>query len=163
MGSSIISSVQIARRVIFALLWTITIAVLFACDTTEPAAPDRVAAVVVSPNDLELSGADSVQLSATVLASDGTPLSGRTISWISSDTLVVTVDARGVARARAAGTATIRAEAEGRIGEATIRVLVVAPLPVAAVQVTPTDQEFWIAGETAQFHALPLAPNGQPL
>ncbi|MEE1296055.1 MAG: carbohydrate binding domain-containing protein [Bifidobacterium sp.] len=78
-----------------------------------------VSSVTISPATKTVSVGATTTLSATVAPSDATnPL----IAWSSSDTDVATVDGTGKVTARAAGTATITASADGKSVQATITV-----------------------------------------
>jgi uncharacterized protein YjdB len=81
-----------------------------------------VDSVALSPASVELKVGDKVQLSATLRASSGSALTGRTITWSSSDDQVVTVSSTGEAKALAAGTAAITATSEGKSGTAAVTV-----------------------------------------
>src|SRR5207249_1403422 len=64
----------------------------------------------------------------------GTALSGRTVTWASSNTSMATVSSSGLVKGVAAGTATITATSEGKAGTAAVTVALV---PVATVVVSP--------------------------
>ena len=65
---------------------------------------------------------DSVQFSAVTRDGSNNVLTGRVISWSSSNTAVATVSASGLARTLAAGVAQISATSETKIGAATLTV-----------------------------------------
>src|SRR5207247_1511454 len=90
---------------------------------------------------------------------NGNPLSGRTVSWASSNTAVATVTASGLVTGKAAGTATITATSEGKSGASAITV---TPVPVASVTVTPASASIQ-TGQTVQLTATPKDANGNPL
>ncbi|MGH7505997.1 MAG: Ig-like domain-containing protein, partial [Longimicrobiales bacterium] len=96
-----------------------------------------VASVTVSPASASLNAGDAQAFVATAHAADGTVLTGRPVTWTSSDPAVVTVDAQGSALAIAAGTATITATVEGVAGQAAVTVSGPPPVPVATVTVVP--------------------------
>lgn len=94
--------------------------------------PVPVSAVLVTPNDTTLTMGDSVQLAATTLDSKGDTLTGRAVTWSSSDTTIATVSATGVTVAVAPGSVTITAMSESASGTASITVTpAVSPLRVA--------------------------------
>src|SRR5947199_10623698 len=99
---------------------------------TNPNTP--VASVTVAPATDTLVVSASVQLTATPKDASGNALSGRTVTWVSSDTTVATVSASGLVTGKVAGTATITATSEGQSGTSAITVVHV---PVASVSVTP--------------------------
>ena len=86
-----------------------------------------VAALTVSPSavllSLDLSGASSQALSATVVDANGSPLTGRSISWTSSAPSVATVSPLGGVTAVAVGKTTITATSEGKSGTAAVNVV----------------------------------------
>src|SRR5205809_312436 len=100
-----------------------------------------------------------MQLAATPKDANGNPLSGRIISWSSSNTSVVGVNSTGLVTAVATGAATITATSEGQSGTASITV---TPVPVATVAVTPASASV-DEGKTVQLTATPKDVNGNPL
>lgn len=94
----------------------------------------EVASVQVTPVAVSVRVKRTASLQARALDADGETLSGRTITWSSSNPGVATISAQGVISAVAPGAATITATSEGRSGQAAVTV---TPEPVAAVVVTP--------------------------
>jgi uncharacterized protein YjdB len=86
-------------------------------------------------------------------------LSGRAVSWTSSDAGVATVDASGAVRAVAPGTAVVTAASEGLSASATVAV---TPVPVASVDVAPAAVTL-AAGAGERFTATPRDADGNPL
>ena len=113
--------------------------------------PKPVASVTVSPASLSLLVGQSGTLAAEAKDASGAVLSGRTITWSSSDGAIATVSTAGMVTGVAVGTATVSAASEGKTGVATITV---APVPVALVLVTPASADL-VPGETRQFTASP--------
>ena len=72
-----------------------------------------VATVQLAPASATLSLASNLtqQLTATLLDATSTVVTGRTVTWQSSDTTVATVSATGLVTAKAVGTAQITATA----------------------------------------------------
>ena len=99
------------------------VSLLAACTTADNAGPPKpvVSVAVTSPSD-SLPVGTSLQLAATPKDAQGNPLSGRTITWSSSDPSVATVSASGLANGVALGTATLTAHVEGIDGGADVRV-----------------------------------------
>lgn len=87
---------------------------------TAPTAP--VARVTVTPNSASMTLQGTLQLGATLHDAAGNVLSGRPVSWASSNNNVATVSSSGQVTPRAAGTVTITATSEGRSGSAQITV-----------------------------------------
>jgi hypothetical protein len=86
---------------------------------TQPAA--TVATVAVS-QDATLVPQATVQLTATPKDASGATLTGKTVTWSSSNTAVASVSATGLVTALTAGTAIITATSDGETGSATITV-----------------------------------------
>ena len=83
--------------------------------------PVPITAIALSaPPTLTVGG--SAQLQATARDAQGNALSGRAITWTSSNPAVVRVGTNGELTAVAPGTATITATAEGRAGTATVTI-----------------------------------------
>jgi uncharacterized protein YjdB len=84
-----------------------------------------VASVTVSPSTLSLRDRDNQRtgtLTATVKDLLGNVLTGRVVTWASSNTQVATVDQSGLVTAQNKGDATISAASEGKIGTAAVNV-----------------------------------------
>jgi uncharacterized protein YjdB len=82
-----------------------------------------VATVTVSPSQLNLRDRDGQRtgtLNATTRDALGNILTGRVVTWSSSNTSVATVTQSGVVTAQAKGNATITATSEGRSGTASV-------------------------------------------
>ena len=77
-----------------------------------------VATVPVGPVAASVTVGQSLQLSATLRDDSANLLSGRTVTWSSSNDTVATVSGTGLVTARNAGSATIRATSEGKSGVA---------------------------------------------
>jgi len=78
--------------------------------------------VTVSPASASVPAGQTVQLTATPRDANGNPLTGRVVSWSSSNTSVATVNGSGVVSGVVAGSATITATSEGQSGTAAITV-----------------------------------------
>jgi alpha-tubulin suppressor-like RCC1 family protein len=79
-----------------------------------------VATVTVAPATATVGLGDSLQLRADVKDAAGNILTGRSVTWQSSNGLVASVSATGKVRALAPGDATITATSEGKSGTAAI-------------------------------------------
>lgn len=91
-----------------------------------------VASVSVSLAQASLAPGQSTQATGQVLDANGAPLTGREITWSSSNPAVAQVNASGVVTAVSVGQAQVIASSEGRTGQAAITVR----SPVASVQVS---------------------------
>lgn len=83
-----------------------------------------VATVTVTPSTVGLSPGDTRQLSAMPYDLLGLALTGRTITWTSSDTTRAKVSATGLVTGVAVGAATVTATAEGKSGTAAVTVAI---------------------------------------
>lgn len=94
--------------------------------------PAAVASVSVTPGSLSLTvGQGTATLSATPRDASGSALTGRTVSWSSSNPGIATVSGGGIVTPVAAGSATITATSEGIAGSASVSVAA-APPPSSA-------------------------------
>src|SRR5213596_1195862 len=118
-----------------------------------------VASVTVSPGAPTVQVGQTTQLTATPKDANGTPLTGRVVTWSSDNTAVAMVDGSGLVTAVAAGSATITATSEGQSGTASVTV---STVPVASVTVSPSPASVQ-QGATVQLTATPRDANGNPL
>ena len=81
-----------------------------------------VASVEVAPSSATIAVNATVQLAATPKDANGSPLSGRTITWTTGSATIATVSASGLVSGVGAGSATISASAEGQSGTSAITV-----------------------------------------
>src|SRR5690349_16867783 len=95
--------------------------------------PALVASVTVTLNSSSLTVGQSTQAVVTLKDASGNTLTGRVVTFASSNTSVATVSSTGLAMAVAAGTAVITATSEAVSGSATLSVTAPAPAPVASV------------------------------
>jgi alpha-tubulin suppressor-like RCC1 family protein len=92
-----------------------------------------VSSVSVTPTTSTLTPGGTVQLQAATKDADGAVLTGREITWSSSDNSVATVSPTGLVAGVADGSAMITASSEGRSGSAVIAVATPGALNFAAV------------------------------
>ncbi|MGB7588723.1 MAG: Ig-like domain-containing protein, partial [Solirubrobacterales bacterium] len=123
--------------------------------------PVPVASVGVSPGPVSVTVGQTVQLTATPRDAGGNALTGRVVTWGSSNTGIATVNGSGLVTGVAAGSATITATSEGKSGTAAITVTLTAA-PVASVSVTPASASV-TAGQTVQLTATPRDAGGNVL
>ncbi len=121
-----------------------------------------VASVAVSPATASVPVGQTVQLTATPKDANGNSLSGRTVTWASSNTAIATVSGSGLVTGVTAGAATITATSEGKSGTSAITVTAPAPAPVASVTVTPAPASV-PTGQTVQLTATLKDANGNTL
>src|SRR6185312_5680701 len=105
-----------------------------------------VATESVSPSSLSLTVGQTGTFAATARDSTGGTLTGRTVTWTSSNTGIASVSAGGVVTAVAAGTATISATIDGKSGSGSVAITAPAPAPVTSPAPTPTTSPDPISG-----------------
>ena len=86
-----------------------------------------VDSVAITPLSASAAVGETVQFTATPLDSDGKAVSGKTVTWSSSDLNVASVTESGLATGVGLGTATITATSEGKTGVSAITVTVQLP------------------------------------
>jgi hypothetical protein len=126
--------------------------------------PPAVATVTVAPPSASVTIGQTAQFSATLRASNGQILTGRAITWSSSNASVATVSGSGIASTFAAGTATITATSEGKSGSATLTVAdVVVPPPGTAVLVAvqPASATIYVGMDTLRFQGAAVDAQGR--
>lgn len=125
-----------------------------------------VASVFVSPSSLSLAAGQSTQLTATTYDVNGNAITGRNLSWSSSNSGVATVSSTGVVTTVAAGKADITANAEGRKGVVPVTVTTASSsqsaVAVASVTVT-LNAVTLLAGQSTQANATLKDANGTVL
>ncbi|HYR13281.1 MAG TPA: Ig-like domain-containing protein, partial [Mycobacterium sp.] len=126
---------------------------------TVTVSPVPVASVTVSPSSPTIRVGTSTQLTAVPMDASGAPLSGRVVTWATSDAAVATVNASGLVSSSAVGSATITATSEGQSGTSTITV---TNVPVATVTVSPASATIGVGG-TQQLSAVTKDSAGNAL
>jgi uncharacterized protein YjdB len=134
-----------------------------------------VATVAVAPSTVSILQGATTQLTATTSDASGHVLTGRTVTWSSSDKTRATVDGNGLVTGVSYGQVTITATSEGKSGTATVNVgdgsapvlvgLTVSPSPV---DVTSSDKIVTLTAHitdaggsgTSQFAVTATAPDG---
>ncbi|MCI0687376.1 MAG: Ig-like domain-containing protein, partial [Sporichthyaceae bacterium] len=134
--------------------------------TDPPPGQTAVAEVVVTPTPVTLVVDQSFQLRAETRAADGDVLTGRAITWTSSDETVAAIDpasgATTTVTGLAPGSATITATSEGEQGTATVTVIGQGENPIAAIVVTP-GVDTALVGRQLQLRAEARAADGSVL
>src|SRR2546426_357725 len=121
----------------------------------------KVKTVTVSPPTATVALGQTVQLTATLRDASGNVLTGRTVTWSSSNLAVATVSGSGLVTAGAAARpATITATGGGQSGTATVAV--VSNAPVASLTVTLATARVAV-GQTVQLTATLRDANGNVL
>ena len=99
----------------------------------------------------------TTQLSATAEDANGREVPGSAFTWVSSDTLVATVDESGLVTAIGNGSATVTAASGEASGSATITVEQVA----TSIRVSPEAETLGAIGATTQLSATAEDANGR--
>src|SRR3989441_6285178 len=102
-----------------------------------------VASVAVSPAAATVSVGGTQQLGAVLKDASGNVLTGRTVTWASSNSALATVSGTGLVTGVAAGSVAIAAASEGKSGTATVTV---ANVPVASVTISPSAPNIYVGG-----------------
>jgi uncharacterized protein YjdB len=131
--------------------------------TITAAAPAPVATVQLTLSPTSITVGQTSTANVVLLDATGHTLSGRTVTWTSSNTAVALINASGVVTGVAAGTSTITATSEGKTGSATITVTSTTTVaPVASVTVTLTSSSLTV-GQTTQATATMRDASGNVL
>ena len=115
-------------------------------------APIPVASIDITPDTLALLLGQMTRFSAIPRDAQGNPLSGRTISWTSSDALVASVTTDGTVNGVGIGLATITATSEGMSASATVRVQSAAT-SIARTVISPPAVQLSALGDAVQLIA----------
>jgi trimeric autotransporter adhesin len=121
--------------------------------------PGGVASVSISPASSSLVAGETQQLVATLNDNTGSVITGKTITWKSSDETILSVSSTGVARGAHVGNATVTASADGISGQA---LFAVTAGPVNSVSLTPASGSVQ-AGKTIQLSATFADVAGNPV
>jgi uncharacterized protein YjdB len=124
--------------------------------------PVPVASVSVSLAASSLTPGQTTQASATTRDANNNILTGRSITWSSSNTAVATVSSSGLVTALAVGTVQIIAACEGKTASGTLTIATGAPAPVATVTVSFNVASINVA-QTTQATATTLDANNNVL
>jgi uncharacterized protein YjdB len=89
---------------------------------TVVAGSQSVARIVISPSDPTIDRNELVQLTATLYDASDNVLTGRVVTWSSSDPSKATVDSTGLVQGVRKGTVTITATSEGQSATTSVRV-----------------------------------------
>ncbi len=119
-----------------------------------------VASIALQPSSVTLQKNMSATIAATLKDASGNVLTGRAVTWKSSDSTVARVSSTGVVTAVRLGAATITATSEGRSASASVSV---TTGPVDRVIISPASVSNLRSGHTAQLAATAVDANGDPI
>jgi len=115
-----------------------------------------IGSISVEPGELTLFAGESQTLTAILKDESGNPLTGRSVTWTTTEPSVATVSEVGVVSAAGAGSTTVTATSEGKSGTAEVSVSVLTFTSLAAggahtCALTPTGAAYcWGRGESGQ-------------
>ena len=135
---------------------------------TNPQAPDppqppppavlEATRIVITPSSVTMSAiGKTVHLTARVFDQNSNVMSGASVTWQSSDTVVATVSAQGLVTAVGNGRVTITA----RSGNASATAAVTVSLAASSIAIDPASATLMSLGETLQLSATVLDGNDQ--
>jgi uncharacterized protein YjdB len=122
----------------------------------------RVASLLVTPDDVDMPLGSTRTLVASAFDAQGTAISGRKVTWSSSNPGIVAVNSNGVLTPVSVGTTSVLATVSTK--QVTVPVVVRAE-PVAQVRFTTPSTSSYVLrlGQTLQTAVQTLNSNGQPL
>lgn len=121
-----------------------------------------VASIVIAPSTATVHVGGAFQFADTTKDAAGHPLTGRPVSWTSSDTAVATVDQAGLVLGHSPGSATITATSGSAHATASVTVVAVAQGAVASVVVSIASSTIGV-GQTTVVTAVSKDANGNVL
>jgi uncharacterized protein YjdB len=116
-----------------------------------------VASISLQPTSVTLQRNATTTITSTLKDLSGNMLTGRTVTWTSSDTTKVRVSTAGVITGVRVGAATITATSEGRAATASVTV---TTGPVDHIVITPSSVTNLRAGHSEQLSASAVDANG---
>lgn len=129
--------------------------VLSGCDTTKPI---PVASVAIDPPHATLTVGKTLALTASVRDAEAHELTDRTVTWSTTNSLVLQVTSKGLVIALSPGRAFITATSEGRSASADIEAQ-----PAVAFVVVSAPKTTIAMGEALPLTAIPQDASHQPL
>jgi uncharacterized protein YjdB len=124
------------------------------------ASPGPAATVTITPSPVTLDAIGATSpLTMNARDAHNNVISGRTGTWTSANTAIVTVDNNGVVTAKSQGSTKVRVTLDDKTGETDVNV---QPLP-ATIFVDPPAPQFAALGATVQFQASAQDRNGNPV
>jgi uncharacterized repeat protein (TIGR01451 family) len=121
--------------------------------------PPTVVAVEIVPPSTTLAVSNSLQLRATIRASDGSVVTGVPVTWAVDLPAVASVDQTGLITGRSVGEAIVTASAAGHTGTAKIFVVL---QPVSSISISPANPSLF-ARDTVILTAILLDANNAPI
>ena len=113
--------------------------------------------VVLAPQVVDLEVNQTRQLTVTTSDANGQALSGRVVTFTTSNASIATVNGNGLIAAISLGSATITAESEGKRGTTTVNV---NSARVSSITFTPPSPQTLLRGQTLQVTATPRDGQG---
>ncbi len=151
--SGLVTAVGAGSALIFAASEGISTSVTVTVSTV------GVAQVRMTPPSGTVQQGKTLQLAAQPVDVNGTPITGRAVTWNSSTPTVASVSSTGLVTGISQGSADITATVDGVIGTSAITV---TAIPVATVQIVPGTPTLTV-GQTLTVQALLFDAQGAPL
>lgn len=159
-----------ARRLARAIAATLVLSLAVACGGGDATSPGNgppgngppgngtpvVAAITITPADLQLQPGQSAPLSATATTSGGAPVAA-TFVWSSSNAAVASVSSTGLVTAIASGSTAVEARVGAVVGRSTLVVVDTAPV---TLRITPSDTVTLGVGQTQALAATARSAGG---
>ena len=118
--------------------------------TTYSSARTTLVSIAVTPTKVSIAVGLTQQFVAIGTYSDGSTKSlTKNVNWSSSNTVIATINAAGLARGRAVGSVSVTARYNGLVGSASLQV---ATAVLQSIKVTPTSASI-LVGQNQQFAA----------
>lgn len=128
---------------------------------TEPTDVPSVSAIVVTPDSMDLALTTTRTIAVQLVGPSGEAVTGRTITWSSSNPSIAAVSSTGTVTPVSLGVVVITVSAGGKRAEVRVRVV---DEPVASVRITPIQSVHIVRlGQSVQLVAECLNAQGQVL
>jgi len=127
-----------------------------------PPPPTPIASLVVAISPAAVVTGQTAHATVTLKDSIGNVLTGRAVTWESSNSGIATINSSGDLNAVSSGDAMIKATSEGKSAASAFSVSAPAPIPVATVSVSPPTASLQV-GASVQLSASTLDANNNVL
>ena len=134
-------------------------AVLIAACHKDVTSASNVASVFLTPTNISLLVGDTVTITASESDINGLALTGKPVTWASSDTNIAVVSTSGIVTARKVGSVSITGTSGSAAGTSHITVVAALPPSISSIAVSPSPAFVVIHG-TQQLTAVVRDANG---
>lgn len=136
---------------------------LNAVNQTPPPPPGPLASITVSPASLSVNVGATGQLTATCKDQNNNTIICPSLTWVSDDTSVATVDSTGKVSGIATGTANVTASSGSIVSNASSITVNIAPIPVLTTIVLSPTNSTVLVGKTVQLTSTCKDQNGNTI